>query len=97
MTLFTHVTRRLCYTEDELDRLAVEFGEYAALDIADLLKLHGPVPDQEYRVALIATEVAHAIRSTISTLTVAASPVAPYRASAPRHLREFEPLSIKQA
>ena len=97
MTLFTHVTRRICYTEEELDALAHEFAEYAALDIADILKLDLPQTDQDYRIALIATEVAHAIRSAIGTLTVASNPPSPYRSPAPRPLREFEPLKAERA
>lgn len=94
MTLFTHVTRRICYTDDELDSLAQEFADYAALDITDILKLQLPHPDQDYRVALIATEIAHAIRTTIATLTVTSNPPAPYRSPAPRALHEFEPLKV---
>lgn len=97
MTLFTHVTRRICYTEEELDSLAHEFADYAALDIADILKLHLPKADQEYRIALIAAEITHAIRSTIATLTVASNPAAPYRSPAPRLLREFELLKAPRA
>jgi len=97
MSLFTHVTRRISYTEEELDSLVQEFAEYAALDIADILKLNLPQADQDYRVALIATEVAHAIRSTIGTLTVTSNPPAPYRSPAPRPLREFELLKAERA
>lgn len=97
MTLFTPVTRRICYTEEELDSLAHEFGEYAALDIADILKLDLPQADQDYRIALIATEVAHAIRATIGTLTVTANPPAPYRSPVSRSFREFEPLKAQRA
>ena len=97
MTVIHHISRRLAFTDDQLDELAQEFAEYAALDIADIMRLHLPLHEQQYRVALIATEVAHAIHCTVTTLTVSASPPHPHRSAAPRQLEEFEPLIVQRA
>jgi transcriptional regulator with XRE-family HTH domain len=56
--------RGIAFTEDELEELAVEFAEYAAQDIADLL---GISPDDRV-LRELAVEVAHAIRCTIDEL-----------------------------
>ena len=92
MTVINHISRRLTYTEEQLEELAQEFAEYAALDIADIVKLNLPLPEQDYRLAQIATEVAHAIRCTLATLTVTPVPIHPYRSPGSRHLLEFDAL-----
>jgi hypothetical protein len=97
MTLFTPITRRLAYTPDQLDALATEFAEYAALDIADIVKLDRPPPERDYQLALIGTEIAHAIRCTLDALTVTANPPLPYRSSAPRLAHEFRRLKVERA
>jgi hypothetical protein len=97
MTIISHISRRVCYTEEQLDRLAQEFAEYAALDIADILKLNLPRAEQDYRLALIATEVAHAIRCTITTLTVTPAPARPYRSPRPREPGELKALQARTA
>jgi hypothetical protein len=101
MTVIHHVSRCLALTDDQLDELAQEFAEYAALDIADIMRLHLPFHEQQYRVALIAAEVNHAIQCTIATLTLSASPARPYDPPGPREvptsgvrpLAEHTPLS----
>jgi hypothetical protein len=97
MSLFTPISRRLAFTPDQLDALAEEFAQYAALDIADLLKLDHPRADQDYAVALIATEVAHAIRCTVDALTATANPPLPYRSPAPRLAHEFRRLKVERS
>jgi hypothetical protein len=62
--------RRLAFTEDTLEDLAAEFAEYAAEDIADLLGLDERTP----ALREIASEIAHAIRSTIDELPHEPSP-----------------------
>jgi NAD(P)H-dependent FMN reductase len=96
MTIITHVTRRLSYTEEQLDQLAHEFAEYAALDIADIVRLRLPLAEQDYRVALIATEIAHAIRCTIGTLTVTPERASPYRSATSRAACAFQDLNVRR-
>jgi hypothetical protein len=97
MTVIHHVSRRLAFGDHQLDKLAREFAEYAALDIADIVRLHLPFHEQQYRIALIATEVAHAIRCAVDALTVTAAPINPHRSPGPREADPLESLTPRCA
>lgn len=72
----TRVHHRLSFSAQELDTLATEFSDYAAFDIADILRHSLRLDDQDVRIALIACEVAHAIHCTVQTLASLEAPPA---------------------
>jgi len=81
------ITRRVIYTQDELDDIADHYAGFAAHEIADITRLRSGLPRLTQTFQQITGEVAFAIRCAVDRLPEEAPLIQPYT---PAHLRRRE-------